>query len=145
MAAGLALGSSTYQPEISARITPLRDFFLIIFFVILGAEMSLAAASTVFLPSVILSLFILIGNPLILYVVYRLMKFSRRNSLMIGLTAAQVSEFGFVLLFIGRELGYVGESEIASFTMVALATIFVSSYLITHNGKIAGAVQLKRS
>ncbi|OGY98606.1 MAG: hypothetical protein A2855_02025 [Candidatus Liptonbacteria bacterium RIFCSPHIGHO2_01_FULL_57_28] len=141
VAAGLALGSSTYQPEISARITPLRDFFLIIFFVILGAEMSLAAASTVFLPSVILSLFILIGNPLILYVVYRLMKFSRRNSLMIGLTAAQVSEFGFVLLFIGRELGYVGESEIASFTMVALATIFVSSYLITHNGKIAGAVQ----
>lgn len=136
VAAGIALGSSVYQSEIAARITPLRDFFLIIFFIILGTELNVATISAALLPGIILGLFILIGNPLILYLVYRRMHFSRRNSLLIGLTAAQVSEFGFVLLFLGQSLGYVGDMEMASFTLVALSTIFASSYLITYNERI---------
>ncbi len=131
--AGIALASSPYQPEINARVTPLKDFFLIIFFIILGAELDLSTFSSVITPSIILAGFILIGNPLILYCLYRFMKFTRKNSLFIGLTAAQVSEFGFVLLYIGRELGHVNQSEIAIFTMVALVTIFISAYLITYN------------
>jgi Kef-type K+ transport system membrane component KefB len=136
VAAGIALGSSTYQSQISARITPLRDFFLIIFFILLGSEMDITSAGAAIMPGIILALFILIGNPLILYLVYRRMKFNRRNSMLVGLTAAQVSEFGFVLLFIGRELGHIGQVEISTFTMVAVATIFISSYLITYNERI---------
>lgn len=136
VAAGLALASSPYQPEINARVTPLKDFFLIIFFIILGAELDLTTFSSVLIPGAILAAFILVGNPLILYILYRFMKFTRKNSLFIGLTAAQVSEFGFVLLYIGKELGHVAQSEIAIFTLVALSTIFVSAYLITYNEAI---------
>lgn len=134
--AGISLSSSPYQVEIGSRVKPLRDFFLILFFIILGAEMNLANLSNALIPGVVLSLFILIGNPFILYILFRVMKFTRRNSFLSGLTAAQVSEFGFILLFIGKEMGYVSGNELAIFTVVALITIFISSYLITFNEQL---------
>jgi Kef-type K+ transport system membrane component KefB len=136
IAAGLSLGSSPFQPEIISRIKPLRDFFIVIFFVILGSQMNFSNFDEIIMPGLILSLFILIGNPLILYLIFRFSKFTRRNSFLAGLTAAQVSEFGFVLLFVGQQSGQVGGNEISVFTIVALITIFISSYLITYNNKI---------
>jgi Kef-type K+ transport system membrane component KefB len=131
--AGLALGSSSFQAEIASRVKPLRDFFLILFFVILGSQLSLSNIRVVIGPAIIFSCFVLIGNPLILYTLFRLSKFTRRNSFLVGLTAAQVSEFGFVLLFTGQRLGVISKTELGVFTAVALITIFVSSYLITYN------------
>ncbi len=134
--AGLSLGSSVYQSEISSRIRPLRDFFIVLFFIILGSEMDLSNIGEVVLPGVILSSFVLLGNPLILYILYRTMKFTRRISFKAGLTAAQVSEFGFIFLFIVEQQGYVQGDMMPLFTFVALATIFVSSYLIMYNSQI---------
>jgi FlaA1/EpsC-like NDP-sugar epimerase len=136
IAAGLALSNSPYQPQIASRVKPLRDFFLVLFFIVLGSEMNMASFSDIWFPGSMLSLFILIGNPFILYTLFRMMKFTRRNSFLSGLTAAQVSEFGFVLLFIGVQTGHIIGNEIAIFTMVAIITIFISSYLILYNEQI---------
>lgn len=133
---GIALSSSPYQLEIASRIKPLRDFFLIIFFIVLGGEMVMGQLSVVFWPALILSIFILIGNPLILYFLFRRMKFTRRNSFLAGLTAAQVSEFGFVILFAARQMGHIQGDELAIFTIVAITTILVSTYLISHSEQI---------
>ncbi|OGY31006.1 MAG: hypothetical protein A2805_02600 [Candidatus Andersenbacteria bacterium RIFCSPHIGHO2_01_FULL_46_36] len=134
--AGISLSASPYQPEIASRIKPLRDFFLVLFFIVLGSQMHIASLKEVALPGIILSTFILIGNPLILYILFRSMKFTRRNSFLSGLTAAQVSEFGFVLLFTGKQAGFVSGNEIPVFTLVAITTIFASSYIITYNEQI---------
>lgn len=136
IAAGLSLGSSPYQPEIGSRIKPLRDFFLVLFFVVLGSEMAFESIGSVWIPGAILSLFILIGNPIILYLLFRMLKFTRRNSFLAGLTAAQVSEFGFVILFTGIQMGHLSQSALPVFTIVALSTIFISSYLITYGERL---------
>ena len=134
--AGITLGSSPYQRQISSRVKPLRDFFIVLFFIILGSEMSIANVETVLFPALILSAFILIGNPLILYIAFRLLKFTRRNSFLAGVTAAQVSEFGFILLFTGYATGQLSDPALPIFTVVALVTIFISSYVITYNEQI---------
>ncbi len=134
--AGLTLGSSKYQPEIISRIKPLRDFFIVLFFIILGAQMIVTDARAVALPGIIFSLFILFGNPFILYFTFRKLKFTRRNSFLAGVTAAQVSEFGFILLLTGIKLGHIDGRELPVFTVVALATIFVSSYMITYSEQL---------
>lgn len=134
--AGLSLGSSPYQPEISSRIRPLRDFFLIMFFIILGSEMNVSNFYAAILPALGLSIFVLAVKPAILYFLFRRLKFTRRNSFLTSTTAAQVSEFGFILLFTGQTLGHIGESELALFTIVALITIFFSSYIVTYNEQI---------
>ncbi len=139
--AGLTLGSSLYQPEIAARVRPLRDFFLILFFIILGSQMNTAVIEPALVPALVLSLFILVGNPAILYILFRCMKFTRRNSFLAGLTAAQVSEFGFVLMAVGVAAGYATEHDRAVFTLVAMCTIFVSSYLITYGEQIFAAIE----
>ncbi len=134
--AGLSLGSSPYQSEISSRVRPLRDFFIVLFFVILGSRMQIANMSTAVLPAILLSLFVLIGDPFILFSSFRALKFTRRNSFLAGVTAAHVSEFGFVLLFVGMKAGYVTENDLSIFTLVALITIFFSSYAITYNEQL---------
>lgn len=131
--AGLTLGSSRYQTAISSRIRPLRDFFIIIFFIILGSELTLAGAQIVLVPALLLSTFILFGDPFILYHSFRIFRFTRRNSFLAGITAAHVSEFGFVLLFTGKQLGHINGLELEVFTLVALITIVLSSYAITYN------------
>ena len=134
--AGLSIGSSVYQTEISSRIKPLRDFFIVIFFIILGSEMNISSFQSILLPGLIISIFVLIGNPFILYFLYRRMKFTRRNSILAGLTAAQVSEFGFIFLFSAQQFGYIDDNIMPIFTIIALITIFISSYLISYNNKI---------
>jgi Kef-type K+ transport system membrane component KefB len=134
--AGLSLGSSIYKEEIGSRIRPLRDFFIALFFIILGSEMNVDNFGAAILPSLLLSVFVLIGNPMILYFLYRRCKFTRKNSFLAGLTAAQVSEFGFVFLFIAQRMGFVDSTIISIFTIVALTTIFASSYLITYNYQV---------
>ena len=134
--AGLSLGSSIYREEITSRLKPLRDFFIVMFFIILGSEMNVSNLGDVVVPGIVLSLFVLIGNPFILYILYRVMKFSRRVSFRAGLTAAQVSEFGFVFLFVVEQQGYMNSHLLSLFTFIALVTIFISSYLIMYNGQI---------
>ncbi|MBD3311326.1 MAG: hypothetical protein GF349_02405 [Candidatus Magasanikbacteria bacterium] len=131
--AGISLGASPYQPEISSRIKPLRDFFIVLFFIVLGSELQLGDLRAAILPAIILAVFVLIADPLILYFVMRKMKYTRRNAFLAGITAAQVSEFGFILVFKGEELGFLNGPELAILTLVALITIMISSYAITYN------------
>ncbi|MCK4496650.1 MAG: cation:proton antiporter, partial [Candidatus Aenigmarchaeota archaeon] len=63
--AGISMASLPYHFEITGRIKPLRDFFLILFFVILGAQMIFSEIGGLILPAIVFSIFILIGNPLI--------------------------------------------------------------------------------
>lgn len=134
--AGVSLGASPYQREIASRIRPLRDFFIVLFFIVLGSEMQLGDVATAFAPAVVISLFILIIDPLILFFVMRKLGYTRRSALLAGVTSAQVSEFGFILVFKARDVGYVGGLELAVLTMAALITIVVSSYIITYNEQI---------
>ncbi len=136
LAAGITLAASPYQPEIASRVRPLRDFFLVLFFLILGATMRLTDVAPVVAIGALLSAFILIGNPVILYIIYRWLGFTRRNSFLAGVTAAQVSEFGFVLLLVGERLGHVGGDTLAAFTLTALVTIVASTYLVTYNEQL---------
>ncbi|OGH94656.1 MAG: hypothetical protein A2538_04470 [Candidatus Magasanikbacteria bacterium RIFOXYD2_FULL_41_14] len=134
--AGISLGSSVYQPEISSRIRPLRDFFLIIFFVLLGAQVNAGNFIAALGPSIILSVFILLGDSVILYLLFRVLHFTRKNSFLGGLTATQVSEFGFVLLYLGLSLGKISGTDLTIFTVAGLITIFISSYLIKYNERV---------
>src|SRR3989338_2423922 len=130
--AGLALASSGYHYQISARIKPLRDFFIILFFVILGSQMTIGGTTELIKPAIILSLFVLIGNPLIMLFIMGALGYRAHTSFKASITVAQISEFRLILAFLGLELGHLEESHVALITIVGLITIVVSSYLITH-------------
>ena len=134
--AGISLAGTGWSKELTARMRPLRDFFLIIFFVLLGTQLPLPAVSHLGLHVLIFSAFVLIGNPLIVMLILRTLGYHPRVGFMAGTTVAQVSEFSFILLAAGIKMGHVAPSVLTLATLVGLVTITVSSYLITFNERL---------
>jgi len=134
--AGVMLSMSSYSLEVSSKLKPLRDFFIISFFILLGSQMIFSEVSNLIIPAVIFSLFILIGNPLIVIALMGMFGYSKNTGFMSGLTVAQISEFSLILIALGVKVGHIS-SEILSFvTIIGLVTIAGSTYLIMFSDKI---------
>lgn len=129
--AGVTLAASPYHYEISAKMKLIRDFFIVLFFILLGAQISFYDISTLWVPALVLSLFVLIGNPLILLIIMGSMGYHRKTAFHTGLTVAQISEFSLVLILLAHEMNYVSESVVALVTFIGLVTISISSYMIS--------------
>lgn len=135
--AGLALANSSEHYQIANRIKPLRDFFILIFFVMLGSSIVFYDFSAIGLPIIVLSLFVLIGNPLIVMVIMGLiMGYRKRTSFMSGITVAQVSEFSLILSALGLKLGHINEETMALIAAVGIITITTSTYMIVFSDKL---------
>lgn len=134
--AGIALANSSEHYEIASRVKSLRDFFIVIFFVILGSSIVFSNFAGLALPIIIFSLFVLIGNPLIVLVLMGLMGYRKRTSFLCGLTMAQISEFSLVVAALGLKLGHISEPVVALVTAVGVITIALSTYLITYSNEI---------
>ncbi|PIT92208.1 MAG: sodium:proton exchanger [Candidatus Harrisonbacteria bacterium CG10_big_fil_rev_8_21_14_0_10_42_17] len=130
--AGLSLANSSENFQIANRVKPLRDFFILIFFVLLGSSVTLSSFSGLFLPIAILSLFVLIGNPLIVFVLMGLMGYRKRTTFLTGVAIAQISEFSLILAALGLRIGHLDETIVSMITAVGVVTILISSYMITH-------------
>lgn len=128
--AGIALSYSSENYHIHSRIRPLRDFFIVMFFIILGSTLALKESVDILIPVLTFSAFVIVGNPLVVMIVMGLLGYKKRTSFMSGLAIAQVSEFSFVLIQLGGKIGYVDERVIAIVTLTGIVTIATSSYLI---------------
>src|SRR3989338_7047268 len=67
--AGLALANSVTHFQVASRMKPVRDFFIMLFFVALGARLAVGDFSAVLSPAAVLSVFVLIGNPIIVMII----------------------------------------------------------------------------
>ncbi|MBX3355405.1 MAG: cation:proton antiporter [Phycisphaeraceae bacterium] len=105
--AGISLASTHYRDAIGVRLTSLRDFLLLFFFLGLGASLDLSQLGAQVIAALILSLFVLIGNPLIVMVIMGVMGYRRRTGYLAGLTVAQISDFSLILCALGVSLGHL--------------------------------------
>ena len=134
--AGVALASTPYRETIAARLAPLRDFLLLFFFIALGSTLDLSLLGTHVTGAIIFSLFVLIGNPLIVLVILGAMGYRKRTGFLAGLTVAQISEFSLIFIAMGISIGHVTEDALGLVTMVGLVTIAASTYMITYSHQI---------
>jgi Kef-type K+ transport system membrane component KefB len=136
LAAGVSLGSTTYRDMISARLSALRDFLLLFFFLYIGTTLDLSTLGQDTGRAVVFSLFVLIGNPLIVVVIMAAMGYRVRTGFLCGLTVAQISEFSLIFMAMGLALGHVDEAAVGLVTLVGLVTIAVSVYMITYSHEL---------
>jgi len=134
--AGISLASTPYREAISGRLATLRDFMLVFFFIQLGTSFDLASAADQLGNAALLSLFVLVGNPIIVMVIMGVMGYRKRVSFKAGLTVAQISEFSLLLVALGASQGQVGDDVVGLVTAVGLITIAVSTYLIMGSDRI---------
>jgi len=131
--AGFSLASTPYREAMNARLTGIRDFLLLFFFIDLGAKLDFSTLGAEVVPALVLSAFVLIGNPLIVMAIMGYMGYRKRTGFMAGLTVAQISEFSIVFVAMGITLGHIGVQALGLTTLVGLITITLSTYMILYS------------
>jgi Kef-type K+ transport system membrane component KefB len=131
--AGVSLASTPYRETIAARLAPLRDFLLLFFFIALGATLDLSLLGAHVTAAAVFSVFVLIGNPLIVLAIMGAMGYRKRTGFLAGLTVAQISEFSLIFIAMGVSLGHIAEEALGLVTLVGLVTIAASTYMITYS------------
>lgn len=131
--AGVSLASTPYRDALGARLTSVRDFLLLFFFLDLGARLDLGLLGAQLVESLVFSLFVLIGNPLIVMVIMGVLGYRSRTGFLAGLTVAQISEFSLILGALGVSLGHISAETMGLITLVGLITISASTYMIIYS------------
>ena len=134
--AGVTLANTLQHYEIFSRLRPMRDFFVMIFFVYLAIEL-MNGWTGVNIPEVLVfSIFVLIGNPLIVILLMKLLGYRARTGFMVSLAVAQISEFSLILMAMGVSLGHVNDNSLRVMALVGAITFAISSILITNSTKL---------
>jgi len=134
--AGVSLASTDYRDSIGARLVSLRDFLLLFFFIDLGSRLDWSSAGSQVAESIVFSLFVLIGNPLIVLIIMGIMGYRRRTGFLAGLTVAQISEFSLIVAALGLSLNHITKETMGLITLVGVVTIFASTYMILYSGPL---------
>lgn len=134
--AGVALAHLPYAHQIGARLKPLRDFFVILFFISLGENLQLNSIAAAILPAIGLSLIVVILKPLVVMTSLGVLGYTRRTSFKTGINLSQISEFSIILIVLAAGTGLVSSYVAAIITLTALITIIVSTYLMQYDNKL---------
>ena len=133
--AGVVLSISPYATEISSKIRPLRDFFLILFFIILGLGIQVSNIQSIITNAIIFSLIALIFKPVILMIFTAMFGYTKRTNFLTGTTMAQISEFSIIILALGLSLGHISSELVSTMTLTLILTITLSTYMIIYSNK----------
>ena len=131
--AGLSLAQLKCAHDLQRRVHPLMCFFIAVFFVSLGAQMQVEAAGAYWRSAVVLSLFVLIGNPVIFMAIVARFGYGERTSFFTSVTVAQISEFSFIFAAVGMSANLIDRSILSLIAVVGLITIVASVYMILYN------------
>lgn len=134
--AGLAIAQLRFADDLRRRTHPLMSFFMAVFFVSLGARMELADAGAYWLEGLVLSLFVLIGNPVIFIWIIVRFGYSERISFLTSVTVAQISEFSFIFAAMGLGMGLITQPILSVVGIVGVVTIALSAYMILYNHEL---------
>ncbi|MBR9704484.1 hypothetical protein GOV12_03675 [Candidatus Pacearchaeota archaeon] len=136
LVAGMAIASSKYHLELGGKIKPLRDFFIVIFFVFFGAQLAGPLSWNLIKIALIFSAFIIIAKPIMIMIALRFFGYKKKTNFFTGISLAQISEFSLILALIGYTLNHIGQEIISLIVLIALITIGISSYSISYSSSL---------
>jgi CPA2 family monovalent cation:H+ antiporter-2 len=140
--AGLLVSESDYAHEALARVLALRDAFVALFFVTIGAliDPRLVAAN---LPLLGVLVLLIVGGKLLMWtLVVWLFRYPIWTALRVGVGLAQIGEFSFVLVQVARDAGHVGPDVYSTTLAAALVTILINAVLIRYVPEWLGRARL---
>jgi len=128
--AGVAIATNPISLFISESLKPLRDFFLVMFFVALGAGFDLNALGTVLVPGLVLGVSLLLAKPPVFAVLLRGVGESGALPWEIGSRLGQASEFSLLIAYLAVDLHVIGERAGFLIQFSTLVTLIGSAYWI---------------
>lgn len=131
--AGIAIAQLPVHEDLHRRLHPLMTFFIAVFLVTLGVELKFDSFGTIWPQALILTSFVLIVKPAIVFSILAKLGFSRYTCFQTATASGQMSEFSFILLGLAYGVGLVSTEVAALGGLVGILSISVSSYLIIYS------------
>src|SRR5947208_14884841 len=128
LVAGVSLSTFPYAPDVTAKVTTLRDFFITLFFVALGMTIPIPNMSVIGL-ALMIAAFAVVSRPVTTYAPPYLMKQGLPASLLPSINLAQISEHPPVVIQTGVTAGHINTATSrgapVDFVVLAGVTTFV--------------------
>jgi CPA2 family monovalent cation:H+ antiporter-2 len=128
--AGVIIAGSRFTDQITSLVTPIREVFVAIFFVTIGALMDIQIIAQYWLPIIVITLVTIIGKTISVYAGVRLFRLGTHNAIGMGLSMAQLGEFSFIVLMVGQNLGATSSFLFPIVGMVVILTTVLAPILI---------------
>ena len=140
--AGLLISDSDYAHELLARVLALRDVFVALFFVTVGALIDPGTVvRSLPLLAVIVGL-IVVGKLVTRTAVVRAFGYPLSTAVLVGVGLTQIGEFSFILVQVARNAGHVGDDVYNATLAAALITILINAALVRYAPRWVGRVRL---
>jgi len=133
--AGVSISSFPYSHEIKDRVTSIRSFFLILFFVSLGMKVQ-EPSLHIFLMALLASAFLIASRFVSLSPLLYFMKKGIRVSFLVPLNLAQISEFALVIVSLGMAYGHINENVMTIVLFTLMMTAAGSTYMMTYSHRL---------
>jgi Kef-type K+ transport system membrane component KefB len=128
--AGVALAISPISQYIAESLRPLRDFFLVLFFFSVGAELDVALLMEVFLPTLLLALAIVAVKPPVFAALLRWQGETSSTAWESGYRLGQASEFSLLLTYVAAGTPLLGDEAAHVIQGATVLTLILSTYAV---------------
>jgi len=142
-AAGVAASKFPYNIELLDTMGSIKDFFSAIFFVILGALLTIPS-QTVLASAIGLIMVTSIVGPLTVYFSLKAFGYDSRTSLLTSLSIDQISELALVIAIQGFLLNLISQATFEAIILAAITTMIISSYTKKHEEEIYRTIGRQR-
>ena len=134
--AGVALASSPFYYEIQGKVKPLRDFFVMTFFVYLGSQVKFGEVMGALPLILVFVLYAIIVKPVIFLAILGCFGFRKHTLYQTAINLSQISEFSLILMVVGARLGFVSSAAVTGVALATVISILLSSVLISNSRKL---------
>ena len=128
--AGVSLATSPIALYIADNLRPLRDFFLVLFFFSVGAELNIGLIADVWLPAALIAALLILVKPVTFAGLLTLQGEDRKVAWEVGYRLGQASEFSLLLSYIAVANALVGAEAALVIQFATVLTLVVSSYFV---------------
>jgi CPA2 family monovalent cation:H+ antiporter-2 len=128
--AGLLISNSDYAHQTLARLLPVRDIFVAVFFVTIGC---LIDPATVLgnLPLLLAFIGLVVVGKLVIWTgIVRLFGYPLATAFLVGVGLTQIGEFSFILMQVARAAGHIGADVYNATLAASLLTILANATLV---------------
>jgi len=144
--AGVSLATSPISQYIAEALRPLRDFFLVLFFFTVGANLDVALLMEVLLPTLFLAAALIAVKPATFALALKFQKETSATAWEVGYRLGQMSEFSLLLSYVALSVGLLTVESAHIIQGATVLTLLVSSYLVIfrYPSPIAVSADLRR-
>lgn len=128
--AGIALANSPFYYEVQGKVRPLRDFFVMLFFVYLGSQVEFGEVGRAMPLILAFVAYALVFKPIIFLAVLGLFGFRKHTMFQTSINLSQISEFSLIVMVVGFQAGFISQTALTGVALSVVLSVMFSSVLI---------------